>query len=62
MEDWEFVEFEDGAGTYSGATGGECPKCGVQVNADYQGTAPGHPDIGNPIENVELVDIYTEGD
>jgi len=59
VTDWDYSgNCVEGVYYYTGS-GAEfnCPKCGCKWVNTYTGSAVGNPEIGNPIEDVECVDV-----
>jgi len=54
---WDFQERSDGANFWTGEQATTCPHCGAVLTVTFGGTSVGHPDQGEPVENIELVDI-----
>lgn len=55
--EWDEWEASEGYWVVKGSEKYECYKCHKTLIISLSGTQTGHPDIGNPIENIEVMEI-----
>jgi len=61
MNDWEFQERADGANHWKAEEDVVCQDCFAVIKATFWGTSVGHPDQGEPVENIEMIDHELKG-